>query len=236
VLASKILSHLRVGRFGAARGGLSSLGDTALRRQLESLIAFEETAQSLPQKDAERILDRPIYPDAGSKRALLYAALVPASATHDGALRALQMAVKETESLSTAERLCVLPAIASAALPIDADQAVDLLRQLVKAHNEAAGNSPSENADAQSGSSAKELNVRCGETGLREYVDTKEGRQSFLLHVPSVSTYNLDAFLVQVKAAEISRLESALLGLHDETQMAKALLALAELGPQASSR
>jgi len=217
VSAAEALSQIRAGRFDAARAGLTRFGDTAVRGQLEGLIAFEEAAQSLPHDNAERVLDRPIFPDAGAKRALLYAAIVPAAGTHDGAVRALRMAIEETGPLPLAQRLCLLPALASAALPIDVDEALDLLHQIVKDDNEAAG------------MQGEVPNMRCGESGLQELTSTGEARQAFLLQTPRVHTYSLDAVLAQAKNMELSKLESAIAELQDETLLVNALLALAEL-------
>jgi hypothetical protein len=214
IVTAESLSHLRAGHFDAARAGLTGFGDTSVRGQLEGLIAFEEAAESLPHHDAERVLDRPVYPDAGAKRALLYTAIVPSAGTREGALRALQLAVKETDPLPAAQRRCLLPALASAALPIDADQALDLVRQFVKADND---------------SSIEPANPRCGESGLPELVITKEGPLAFLLQVAGVHTYSIDAVLAQARNIDLAKLGSAVAELHDETHRALALLTLAEL-------
>jgi uncharacterized membrane protein YjjB (DUF3815 family) len=47
--------------------------------------------------------------------------------------------------------------------------------------------------------------------------------------VPGISAYTLDAFLAQANSLDVSRLESAVMELQDETQLARGLLVLAEL-------
>ena len=173
--AAKALSDIRAGRFAAARVVILDLGDTPVRRQIEALIDFAEAAESIPAKGAERVLDRPVYSDAGAKRALLYTAIASAADTRDGKLKALHMALKDTEPLPAAQRACLLAALASAAMPMAADEAVGIFEQSIDAHNGASGLSPAEARDTQGNSSSGGPEIRCGPAGLVEVVGTRRG-------------------------------------------------------------
>jgi hypothetical protein len=229
MLVGKAVSDVQAGRFSAARKILSDVDDSTVRKCTEALISFGEISTSITTRDAERALEQPIYASAGGGRALLYAAIARAVGNSAGASRALQLALRDANALPPHQSVCVLPALASLALQVDTNQAVDILKRLVKTENDATDGSRSLDMDSTADSVTEDPYFRCGAKGPLEVVDTRDGRQVVPLHIPGVSTYTIDAFLEQADAAEFSRLESVVLELRDETQLANALLTIASL-------
>jgi hypothetical protein len=221
-------SDFRAANYEAARARLSGVADASARAEVLDLVQFAETSLSLPAKNAEQILDREIYPVNGAKRSLLYAAIAPAASNGTGALKAVTLGLKDAEPLPAAQRVCILPALASAALPAEPDQALAILRQLVAADNNAA-------ASSGSGSSATTPDIRCRLTGPVEFVSTHERKLAFPLRAPGVEVFTIDALMERARAIELSKLESAVLELRDEAHQVNALLALAKLRLSAPS-
>jgi hypothetical protein len=221
-------SDFKAGNYRAARAVLSGIA-AAARAQVADLIQFAEAAVSLPKKDAEQILDREIYPDSGAKRSLLYAAIASATTNRTAALKAVTLGLKDAEPLTTGQRACILPALATAALLVGPDQAVAILRQMVAADNAITGNSGSGGAEASRDPSANAPDIRCRTTGPVELVNAPEGKLAFPLRPPGVAVFTISAFLEQARAVEFSQLESAVLELQDETHRVNGLLALAKL-------
>jgi hypothetical protein len=219
-------SDFKAGNYRAASAGLSGVADASARAQVEALIQFALQAISLPATNAEPILDREIYPAGGAKRSLLYAAIAPATSTKTGALKAVTLGLKDAEPLPMGQRACILPPLATAALPAAPDQAVAILKQMVAADNAAVGNP---GGSANGDSSANAPDIRCRATGPVEMVQTHESKLAFPLRAPGVDVFTIDAFLERAKAAEFSLLESAVLELKDETHLVNGLLALAKL-------
>jgi hypothetical protein len=227
-------SDFKAGNYGAASGGLSGVADASARAQVAALIQFALQAISVPKNNAEQILDREIYPDSGAKRSLLYAAIAPATSNGTGALKAVTLGLKDAEPLTAGQRVCILPALAIAALPAAPDQAVAILKQLVASDNAVAGNSGSGGAEGGA-SSANAPDIRCRAAGPVEMVQAHESKLAFPLRAPGVDVFTISAFLEQAKAAEFPQLESAVLELRDETHMVNGLLALAKLRSNAPS-
>ncbi|MGD0498666.1 MAG: hypothetical protein ABSC23_09555 [Bryobacteraceae bacterium] len=221
------LSEIRASQYVAARNHLSSLGDTPLRHQLEALIDFGEAAESLPGRDAERVLKQPIYPEPGARRALLYASIAAAARPQESAFEALAMAYQDIEPLPSAQRVCLLTGLAGIALPKSPDVALGFFKQAIEAENGAAAL-----AAASTGSFLRS-DACCERDGLVEALDTKEGRQAILLHAPGISTYTINGFVAEAKGLDLSQLESAVQRLRDPTRLAEALVAVAELRLQA---
>lgn len=211
-------SALRDRRTGAARAFLSGVSEGDVRRQVEDLIAFTEAAVSLPSTATARLLEKPLYPVAGAKRALLYLSVAPIAENREVAIEALRMAWEDLQTLPASERLCLLPALAAAALPRDPKVALLVLAEAVRAANDA--------GPLQSPNGAPPL--RCSD-GPHEAVAAKEGRLSFGLTVPRVSAFSIQAFLAQAKPLDPARLETVVAGLRNETQRASALIAIAAL-------
>src|SRR5439155_26008809 len=65
--------------------------------------------------------------------------------------------------------------------------------------------------------------------GLYEVVNSGRGRHNFILKAPGAETFTLHALLRHAAGIDPLRLESIILGIRDENQMAKALNALAAL-------
>ena len=221
-------SDFKAGNYRAASGGLSGVADASARAQVEALIQFAVQAISLPTNNAEQILDREIYPVGGAKRSLLYAAIAPATSNGTGALKAVTLGLKDAEPLPAGQRVCLLPALATAALPAAPDQAVAILKQLVATDNAVAGKSGSGGTEG-SASSANAPDIRCRATGPVEMVNVHGSTLAFPLRAPGVDVFTISAFLEQARAVEFSQLESAVLELKDETHLVNGLLALAKL-------
>jgi hypothetical protein len=218
-------SDFKAGNYRAASARLSEVADASARAEVVDLVQFAETAVSLPKENAEQMLDREIYPVAGAKRSLLYAAIAPATSNPAGAVKAVTLGLKDAESLTAPQRACILTALAAAALPGAPDQAVAILRQLVAADNDV----PASGAEAKVDTSADAPDIRCRLTGPVELVNVHEGKLAFPLRAPGVAVFTIDAFLEQARAVEFSRLESAVLELRDENHLVNSLLALAKL-------
>ena len=69
----------------------------------------------------------------------------------------------------------------------------------------------------------------CSKQGLYEVVNSGRGRHNFILKAHGAETYTLHALLRHAAGIDPLRLESIILGIRDENQMAKALNALAAL-------
>jgi len=217
-LVAKALSDLRTGKTRTARMGLSEIGNIRVRSEVEDLSLFQEAAHSLTAKTS---VTNSIFPRPGAKRALLYTSLA-AVVEPEPAERALQLALAETETLPVEQQVCLFPALASVALRTSKGEALEFFDRAVDAENQAAlkAKSPEiETADAP---------LRCSESGLVEYVDTRGGRQGIVLEVPGVSAYSGSAFLRDAKSADLKRLEKIADRLKDESLLTEALLRIAE--------
>jgi hypothetical protein len=227
VPAGQALSHLRSGHSDSARGILSRIGNEGIRRHIEELIGLEEVAQSLRPSVANPQWDRDLASYPGSVRALAYSGLARDADTKELSSGLLQMAAGSADRLPENELVCVLPALAAAALPVDPDQSFGSLMRLVKAFNDVATKRNRPPEDVQSVSS-EHLDLRCGPNGLTDFVTIGEVQLPFVLNFPVAPAYSLNSFLLSVKASELTKLESAVLELVDETQLAQGLLALTE--------
>ena len=131
--------------------------------------------------------------------------------------------------------LVVFLSLAAAILPADMDNAVVALNGVVSASNDAFNRPYRSRFDAQYVRRTKTLPasdsvlVLMNRRGLREVVDTGEGRVNFALEVPGVTALSLPAALRNGRAADPERLEAAILGLRNAVSLVQALNALVGL-------
>jgi hypothetical protein len=212
-------SYFEAGRYDAARSALSEVADAPARARVEAILEFAEEAESLPAKSPEQTLEHEIYPDGGAKRSLLYAAIAQAAPNPTDAMKAVSLGLKDAGQLPPDQQVCILPALAGAALRFAPDQALVIFKQLVSADNAAeAAHNPPEAPD-----------IRCRSTGPEEFVKSHETLLAFPLRPPRVTTFTAEALLQQTTPGDSSRFAPAVLGLRDETHLVNALLALAKL-------
>ena len=207
VTAGRALVELGRENFQGAHARATRIADEGARDRLDKLVTFEGTAKSFT-------IGRPIDPDDGARRALLYASAAAALAGQDASRPVLQLALDELTALSAVERSCILPALMPSATALDDNLAVAILRLLVKAVNETDGT---------------QLVGRCSEAGLEEDLALRDGTVPFVLRVPRISGYSVRSALVRMKNVGFSRLEPVVSQLKDETRRVEALLALAEM-------
>jgi hypothetical protein len=220
---ARALSDTRAGRFQTARRTLAELGKTDLGHQVEELIDFAEIADSLKTANPARLLEKPVYPNPGAKRALLYASAAAAAHTREVKLKALDLALQDVSSLPSAQRACLFTALAGVSLPEAPDVALAFFERSIEDVN----GSPAE--DREQHSEGGHPSIRCGPEGMVEIVNATEPPQSILLSVPGVSIYTTTAFISHAKDVDFPRLEAAVQQLRDPTRLAQALAALAEL-------
>jgi len=228
VVAGQALSYLRSDRFDSALAILSRIGDEGARRHIQGLVDLEAMTQSLHPNSANPQWDRDLASYPGSAvRALVYSGLARGADTKELSSGLLQMAARSADPLPESELVCVLPVLATAALPIDPDQSLGSLIRLVKALNDVTTkrNRPPEGVQSIS---SEHSDLRCGPNGLTDFVTVGEVQLPFVLNFPGAPAYPLNSFLLSVKGSELTKLESAVLELVDETQLAQGLLALTE--------
>ncbi|MBZ5585401.1 MAG: hypothetical protein LAQ30_25000 [Acidobacteriia bacterium] len=235
---ARVMQALAAGRFPEARALRSQVDDGGVRQELAYLIDFAEAAQAVRKKDFALAMSLANRQRAGIKRALLYASVVSA-AGRDLALEALQLAGKDSQLLPAEQRACVLSALASAAMPVDSMSGFMELDALVTALNDARANprrgryAPASIRAAYSGrvdTSTDSALIVCGSRGAYETVDATTERRSFPLRAPGADAFTLPAFLRKIRGApDYARLEAHVLSVREETQLAVALAALAEV-------
>jgi len=221
-------------RFLEAREWNKGNSDMVSRGQVASLIDFAESAAAA-RRDAQWALTLANGLVPGVKRSMLYAGITAASAKRDEALGPFQLALKDIEWLPAEQRMFTLAANAGAIFKVDADNGLMALGLLIDAANDAY-NSPhkgvfdpkvlrhySRDATLGSDSSLVLFNRR----GLCEVVDTGAHRYDFPLRVPGVEALTVAGLVPLAQGVEPARLESMIVRLQDETQMAAALNALA---------
>jgi hypothetical protein len=214
-------SSFNKGDYDAARATLSDISDASMRTQVSNLVEFTDLAASGPVKIADQALDKEIYPVAGAKRALLYAGLAGQMSSPEGRIRAVSLGLKDAAQLPVAEQVCILPPLAAAAEPVAPDEALAILKKLVKAHNELGGAPQTRSEGAP--------NIQCRTTGPVELVNAGERRFAFRLGIPGEAAFTLSALLERARASDFSKLVSAVTELGDENRLVGALLALAKL-------
>ena len=203
------------------RAALTELGNHPARAKIQDLLQFSETGESFASRDIEAFLQRQamqreLYPDAGMKRALLYAGMALSARDHATALKAMALGLSDAAALPAAQRPCVLSPLAASALPAAPDQALQILREWVKADNDSAG-SPAQPADDL-----------CRSTGPVEVVAAGAANAAFPLKVPGFTDFSIEAFLGKIQPADFSAAAEAVLGLSDEPHLVNALLSLAQ--------
>jgi hypothetical protein len=221
-------SHLVAGRFEEARGVIREFNSVVLRRRVGDLIDFAETAASLKGKEPGWVLSRTSALPQGVKRSLLYAADASVANEKVVALQALQMGAKDVSTFPPPLRACVFSALAAAAIHVDRDQAYRLLDSVIKAENDVAATSDREGFSPSSESSDDASYVRCGVGEAYEAVDTKQGLVYFRLQAGNLPAVSLAEFLGRSQELDFDRLQATVLGLHDDAQLAAALISLAE--------
>ena len=227
VLAGQALSNLRSGHFDSARGGPSRISNEGTRRHIEELIRLEEPSRSLYPNSANPQWDRNLASYPGSVRALVNSGLARDADTKELSSVLLKMAAGSADPLPENELVCVLPVLAAAALPVDPDRSLGYLIRLVKAFNDVTKERNRPQEGVQSISSEHSV-PQCGPNGLTDFVTVGEVQLPFVLNFPGAPADSLNSFLVKAKGIELTKLESAVLGLVDETQLTQAVLAVTE--------
>jgi hypothetical protein len=236
-LIGAALKAASAGRIGDAREIASRVDDQDVRGQIEALIRFAESARAVEAKDIERAASAANALRGGVKRALLYAAIVPA-AGGDFALQMFHLALRDIEPLPAEHRVALLAAVAAAMFRVDLESAWVALKLAVEASNDAAARprrarfNPklvraiyrgTESAPADSGL------IVMSARRVYEAVDDGIGRHSFALRAPGVTALRLPEAVRAAPRADVARLEAILLDLRDETRRVQALSALAAL-------
>ena len=226
--AGQALSYLRSGRSDSARASLSRINNEGTRQHIQELISLDELSRSLHPNSANPQWDRDLASYPGSVRALVYSGLVRDAGTKELSSGLLQMAAKSADQLPGNDLVCVLPVLAAAALPVDPDQSLGFLIRLVKAFNDVTNERNRPPQEGPQTISSEHSDLRCGPNGLTDFVTVGEVQLPFVLNFPGTPPYSLNSFLLSVKGSELTKLESAVLGLVDETQLAQGLLAVTE--------
>ncbi len=228
VFAGQALSHLRSGRTDSARAVLSRVSNEGTRRHIEELISVAAVSQSLHPNGANPQWDRDLASYPASVRTLVYSGLARGAGTKELSSDLVRMAARSAEKLPANELVCVLPVLATAALSVDPDQSLGSLLQLVKASNDVTTERNQPSTEGPQVISSEHLVLRCGPDGLTDFVRVGEVQLPFALNFAGAPADSLNNFLLKVKGIELTKLESAVLGLVDETQLAEGLLAVTE--------
>ena len=218
--------------YGSAINRLSGVS-ASQRAQLETVIEFSEAASALRAANAEETLEWALHHASGAKRSLLYAAIARSSSNAGLAHKAVTLGLEDAAPLPADQQVCILPALASAALAHVPEEALGILRLTVAADNAAAA------ALAKAGTAMPDsfaAGIRCRVTGPVELVNVHGHKLAFPLRPPSLDAFALEAFLERAQAVGFDKLESAVLELRDESQLVNALLALAKLRVRAALR
>lgn len=236
-LMGRVRAETGMGHYAEARDLLKDVDDQDVRKQAGSIIDFVESGAALEKRDTQWAFTLANTLRGGVKRSLLYAGISAASG-RDEAQGYFQLGLTDSKLLPAEQRMLTTAALASAMLPLDADNGMVALAGSVEAANDAYV-SPhkgrfdpqiihkifSGKTDASTDSPLILANRRC----LCEVVDTGLGRVTFPLKVPGVKALRLPSVIQGATSADPERLQSAILGLRDETQQAEAMLGWAEL-------
>ena len=232
---AKVFQAMGAGRFADAREVNKGNSDLVSRNQVASLIDFAESANAASHRDvawASTLADSLV---PGIKRSVLYAGIAAASRPRDAALGPFQLAMKDIESLPAEQQMFTLAANAGAIFPADPDNGLMALGLLIDAANDAYTRPHRGVFDpkvlrrysAKAALGTDSSLVLFNRRGLCEVVDTGQHRYNFALRVPGAEALRLPAVMSQARGVDPARLEALIAGLHDETQMALALNALA---------
>jgi hypothetical protein len=229
-LAGQIQGAIAATQFDRARQLLARLDDPPVRGQISSLIAFNEAARALENKNDQALsLANQLKP--GIKRSMLYIGMIAGSTRPDVALGLVPLAAKDISTLPAEQRVRLLSALAASLVRVDTETSFGILNQLVAAYNDVRANprrgkfDPAKVSRATSDSSL----ILPGNRGFYEAVQTQRGRHNFGLQVPGVDAFTLTAFLAAADPKNYERLTAAILGLRDETTQAAAWVTLAQL-------
>jgi hypothetical protein len=225
-LIDQVISAIHLKHFDVARNLLVDLDDRDLRAQLGVLIVFGQAKDALEAKDFEGAFQFANMLRPSVKRVLVYDGFM-AGAPPEQALQAVSLAVKDADLLSAAYRAEVLSAAATALMRSDPDRALSVINEVVKSLNNAS--SRTSNFDPKRFGSTDMAQILVRPTRLDEVVASDRQWHIFALQLPGVSPFTLPAVLRATASTDPARLEAALLEIRDETRLASALNALAEL-------
>ncbi len=228
-LMAQIRAAIAAGQFAQARDLLADVDGVTTRSQIGSLIDFSEAAYAIRGKDSDRVLALAGRLSGGVKRSLLFAGVAATAANRLTAIMALHLGMKDAELLSYEQRIAFLSALAASSLQADRDEAQAVLNLLISSSNDDATSPRKSRFDPKDSGPFDSRRVLFGSGGFIETVQAAHGRQNFSLKVTGVSAYSLEAFIAQAKAMDFMQLEATVEGLHNELQLTRAYLALAQL-------
>ncbi len=231
------LQAASLGRIADAREISTRVDDQDVRGQLASLIQFAAAGHALQERDVQGAASLANSLRGGVKRALLYAAIIPA-AGGDSALQIFHLALRDIEPLPAEHRVALLSALASSMFRVDAESALVALKLAVEASNDAAVRPRRARFNPKlvraiyrgTGSAPADSGlIVIGVKRTYEAVDDGLGRHSFALRAPGVTVFRIPEAIRAARSVDPARLEAILPGLRDETRRAEAIAALVAL-------
>lgn len=229
LLVNRIRAAISAGRFEQAREILPDVDGVTVRSQIGTFIDFSEAAYAIRGKNADRAMNLAGRLPDGVKRALLYAGIVATAADRLTAIFALHLGLKDADLLSYEQRMALLPALAAAASAVDRDETQAVLSLLIASANGANTMPRKSRFNPKDSVSFDGNRILFGPGGFQEVIQGAQGRQSFPLKVTGVNAFSLEQFIAQEKGEDLMRLEATVETLHNELQLTKAYLALAQL-------
>jgi hypothetical protein len=225
-----VIAASQAKQFGDARELVRRVNDAAARRIAAELVDFAESADAISRKDLQwaTTLANGLRP--GVKRALLYAGIAAAAPTREGAFEMIQLGMKDITDLVPEQQMFLFAASGIAAFRLDPDTALMVLGEYVRASNDAYATPRRRNRRVGTtvGPGRGTATILYNRRGLAEVVDDGSAvRYRFPLRVPGVTEMTLAGFLRAGRRADPERLESNVVALKSETQLADGLIALA---------